>query len=37
VPASVFGVDVQEASHSAFNEAEREWTSPGALQAPSRQ
>ena len=37
VPASFFGVDVQEASHSAFNEAEREWTSPGALQAPSRQ
>jgi len=36
-PASIFGVDVQEASHSAFNEAEREWTSPGALQAPTRQ
>lgn len=25
--ASIFGVDVQETSHSAFNEAERHWTS----------
>ena len=29
--ASIFGVDVNETSHSAFNEAERHWTSPTPL------
>ena len=37
VSASIFGVDVQETSHSVFNEAEREWTSPAPLQTPTRQ
>lgn len=37
VPLSMFGVEVQEASHSAFNEAERHWTTAGSRQPPRRQ